>query len=242
MHLSDAVQLSNWLRRFGDLAVSREVLETLLLQLAVIIAAFLLAWGFRAATRSWSDRLAQRVATRFRSLRIPAELHGLVIFCYAWLVLAVAERGIAELGGERRLVGIAASLTGLWIVLRASALLLRDALLARAVATVAWVVFALNIFGLLAPTETALDDLAVTIGTLRLSVFLVLKGIFIVAILLWIAHGLARVIGTRLQRVASAESLGAGPVRQPYQDRTCFGGAADRPQRGRHRPDRICRV
>ena len=217
MHLSDAVQLSDWLRRFGGLAVSREVLETLLLQLAVIIAAFLLAWGFRAATRSWSDRLAQRVATRFRSLRIPAELHGLVIFCYAWLVLAVAERGIAELGGERRLVGIAASLTGLWIVLRASALLLRDALLARAVATVAWVVFALNILGLLAPTETALDDLAVTIGTLRLSVFLVLKGVVIVAILLWIAHGLARVIGTRLQRVAalspSVQVLSANLIR-----------------------------
>ena len=161
--------------------------------------------------------MAQRVATRFRSLRIPAELHGLVIFCYAWLVLAVAERGIAELGGERRLVGIAASLTGLWIVLRASALLLRDALLARAVATVAWVVFALNILGLLAPTETALDDLAVTIGTLRLSVFLVLKGIFIVAILLWIAHGLARVIGTRLQRVAalspSVQVLSANLIR-----------------------------
>ena len=171
MNLSDAVHLSDWLQRLSDFAVSREVLETLILQLAVIIAAFLLAWGFRAATRSWSDRLAQRIAARFRSLRIPTELHGLVIFRYAWLVLAIAERGIAELGGERRLVGIATSLTGLWIVLRASALLLRDVLLARAVATVAWVVFSLNILGLLVPTETALDDLAITIGTLRLSVF-----------------------------------------------------------------------
>jgi small-conductance mechanosensitive channel len=76
-------------------------------------------------------------------------------------------------------------------------------LLARAVATIAWVVFSLNILGLLVPTETALDDLAITIGTLRLSVLLVLKGIIVVAILLWIAHGLARVIGTRLQRVAA---------------------------------------
>lgn len=123
------------------------MLETLFFQLAVIIAAFLLAWSFRAATRSWSDRLAQRIAAQFRSLRIPAELHGLVMFCYAWQVFAIAARGIAELGGERRLVGIAASLTGLWIVLRASALLLRDALLARAVASVAWVVFALDILG-----------------------------------------------------------------------------------------------
>ncbi len=154
---------------------------------------------------------------QFRSLRIPAELHGLVIFCYAWLVLAIAERGIAQLGGEHRLIGIAASLTALWIVLRASALLLRDALLARAVATVAWIIFALDIFGLLAPTEAALDNLAITIGTLRLSVLLVLKGAFIVAILLWIAHGLSRVVGTRLQRVTalspSVQVLAANLIR-----------------------------
>src|SRR5216683_3543282 len=80
--------------------------------------------------------------SRSRWLRIPAELSGLVVFCYAWLVLASAARGIAQLGAEHRLIGIAASLTGLWIVLRASSLLLRDVLLARAVATIAWVVFA----------------------------------------------------------------------------------------------------
>src|SRR5207253_7199047 len=184
-----------------DLAVSWEVLETLIFQLAVIIAAFLLAWGFRAATRSWSDRLVLRITTQFRWLRIPVELRGLVVFCYAWLVLAIAGRGIAQLGAEHRLIGIAASLTGLWIVLRASSLLLRDVLLARAVATVAWIIFALDILGLLEPTQAALDNLAITIGTLRLSVLLVLKAVIIVAILLWIAHGLARIIGTRLQRV-----------------------------------------
>jgi hypothetical protein len=131
LHLLDKVHLSDWLQRLSDLTVSPEVLEPLIFQLAVILAAFLLAWGFRAATRSWSDRLAQRIVAQFRALRIPAELLGLVVFCYAWLELAIARRGIAEFGGESRFVGIAASLTGLWIVLRASALLLRDALLAR---------------------------------------------------------------------------------------------------------------
>jgi small-conductance mechanosensitive channel len=217
LDLLDIVGLSDWAQRLRDLAVSREVLEALIFQLVVITAAFLIALGFRAATRSWSERLAQRIAAQFRSLRVPAELHGLVMFCYAWLLLAIAERGIAEFGGEHRLVGIAASLTGLWIVLRASALLLRDALLARAVAAVAWVVFALDILGLLAPTEIALDNLAITIGTLRLSVLLLLKGAFIVAILLWIAHGLARVIATRLQRVTalspSVQVLSANLVR-----------------------------
>jgi len=77
----DAVHLSDWWQRLSDLAVSWEVLEALIFQLAVIIAAFLLAWGFRAATRSWSDRLVQRITAQFHWLRIPVELRGLVLFC-----------------------------------------------------------------------------------------------------------------------------------------------------------------
>ena len=96
MHLLDEVHLSDWLQRLSDLAVSREALEPLIFQLAVILAAILLAWGFRAATRSWSDRLAQLIATQFRALRIPTQLQGLVVFCYVWLVLAIERRGIAD--------------------------------------------------------------------------------------------------------------------------------------------------
>ncbi len=209
MHLLDSLHFFDWLRQVSDLAASPAVLVPLFLQLACILAGFLLAWGIRAATRSWTDRLVERVAARYRALRIPAGLRGLATFCYAWFVLVFAEQLIAQLGGQYRLIGIATSLTGLWIVIRASALLLRDPLLARAVATIAWVVAALDITGLLSPTETALSNLAITIGTLRLSVLLVIKAVFILAILLWIARGLARVVDTRLQRL-SGVGIGFG--------------------------------
>jgi small-conductance mechanosensitive channel len=179
------------------------VLEPIALQLACVVAAFLLAWGIRAATRSWTDHLGALVAERYRAFRIPVAVRGLATFCFAWLVLVIAEHGIAQLGGEQRLVGIAATLTGLWIVIRASALLVRDPSLARAVATIAWIIAALDIMGLLSPTTAALDSLAITIGTLRLSLLLVVKAVIVVAILLWIATGLARLIDTRLQRVAA---------------------------------------
>jgi small-conductance mechanosensitive channel len=199
----DAVNFMDWLGRLRDLAASPAILEPLLLQLACIAAAFLLAWAIRAATRSSTDRIVERVTLRYRALRLPAGLRGLVIFCYAWLLLVFAEQAVAQLGGEYRLIGIAATLTGLWIVIRASALLLRDPLLARAVAAVAWVVAALDIMGLLPATTTALDDLALRVGALRISALLVIKAVLVVAILLWIALGLARVIDTRLQHSAA---------------------------------------
>ena len=80
---------------------------------------------------------------------------------------------------------------------------MRDPLLARAVAAIAWIVAALDIMGLLPATAAALDNLAITIGTFRFSVLLVIKAVFVVAILLWIALGLSRVIDIRLQNSAA---------------------------------------
>jgi small-conductance mechanosensitive channel len=198
----DAVHFSEWLAGLRDLLASPAILEPLVLQLACIIASFLAAWAIRTASRSLTDRLVERATTRYHALRLPAGLRGLAGFCYAWLILVFARQAIAQLGGEYRLIGIAASLTGLWIVIRASALLLRDPLLARAVAAIAWIIAALDIMGLLPATTSALDDLAITIGTLRISVLLVIKAVLVVAILLWIALSLSRMIDTRLQHVA----------------------------------------
>jgi len=203
LDLFGALHLSDWLRRLSDLAASPQVLEPLFFQLACILVAFLLAWGIRAATRSWTDRLAELAFARNRALRLPIGLRGLATFCYAWIVLLFTRYGVAQLGGEHRLIGIAATLTGLWIAIRASALLLRDPLLARLVATIAWVVAALDIMGLLSPTAAALNDLALTVGTLRLSVLLVIKAVLIIAILLWIARSLGLVIDRRLQQLAT---------------------------------------
>jgi small-conductance mechanosensitive channel len=199
----DAVHFSEWLAGLRDLLASPVILEPLVLQLACIIASFLAAWAIRAATRSLTDRLVERVTTRYHALRLPAGLRGLAGFCYAWLILVFAIQAIAQLGGEYRLIGIAASLTVLWIVIRASALLLRDPLLARAVAVIAWIIAALDIMGLLPATTAALDDLAITIGTLRISLLLVIKAVLVVAILLWIALSLSRMIDTRLQHLAA---------------------------------------
>jgi small-conductance mechanosensitive channel len=203
LQLFDALHFSEWLGRLRDLAASPAVLEILVLQLACIIGAFLSAWAVRAATRSWTDGLVERITMRYRVLRVPAGLRGLAVFCYAWLILVFTEETVAQLGGDYRLIGIAASLTGLWIVIRASALLVRDPLLARAVAAIAWIIAALDIMGLLPASAAALDNLAITIGTLRISVLLVAKAVLVVAILLWAALGLSRTIDTRLQRSAA---------------------------------------
>ncbi|HVC56356.1 MAG TPA: mechanosensitive ion channel domain-containing protein [Stellaceae bacterium] len=193
LHVSDFMA---WAR---DIAVSRQVLQSLALQLALTGAVVALAWGIRAATRASVDRLIERLVP---SEWVRIELRRLTIFGVAWLLLVIVESAGTGLGLKVGLIGIAATLSALWIVLRASSLLFRDALMARLVAWAAWVVAALDITGLLAPTAAALDSAALTIGTMRLSLLLIAKAVLVIAILLWIALALARLIGGRIEHLA----------------------------------------
>ncbi|HEX3953388.1 MAG TPA: mechanosensitive ion channel domain-containing protein [Stellaceae bacterium] len=190
------------------------LLESLALQIGLVAAIFGLAWGWRLATRSLTDPLAQRAIDRvsyylpyFSAERFAGDNRRIITLTYAWLLLLIAERIAARFEFDLRLVGIAATLSALWIVLRLSALLFRDALLARFITMTAWIVAALDITGLLAPTTAALDSAALTIGTVRLSLLILVKAVLLIAILLWAALALARLIGVRIQRLSLSPSV-----------------------------------
>jgi small-conductance mechanosensitive channel len=199
--LLENLPISDWLHRAGELALSRELLEIAVLQLVLVFGIFALAWGIRLATCPLTERLAGRVEEYFRWSWLTAPLSGLATLIYAWLLLVIAKRVGHRFGLDLELVGIAASLTAVWIVLRVSAALLQDALIARLVAGIAWIVAALDITGLLAPTETVLDSVALTVGAVRISLLIVIKAVLVIAVLLWAALGLARLIGARMRHV-----------------------------------------
>ena len=195
-------QIVDWGRQLAALVGTRQVLVSLGVQAAVIAAMLLLAWAARAVSRGWTEQFLLVVRRRFPAWGFAAFIRRGLPLLYAWLLLAIAARIGAAWGGGWRLVEIAADLSALWLVLHLSTALLRDALIARLIATVAWVVFALDLLDLLGPTENALDGMALTVGTLRLSVLLVAKAAIVVALLLWAATALSRVISRRLQHVA----------------------------------------
>ncbi|MGE5269961.1 MAG: mechanosensitive ion channel family protein [Thiohalocapsa sp.] len=206
--------ISEWLGWVRNLAESPAILESLALQLALIAALFALGLGIRVATRGATDRLAERY---LGSAWVKIELTRLATLAYAWLLLVVAERLAATFAFDLKLIGIAATLTALWIVLRASTLVFRDAMMARLVAVAAWVIAALDITGLLRPTAAALDSAALTVGSMRLSLLLVAKAVLVIGFLLWAALALARLIGARIDRLAglspSVQTLARSLVR-----------------------------
>jgi small-conductance mechanosensitive channel len=191
--------IADWLSRAREF-FSPALLRALALQLGVIGFVFAITWLLRSWTRAAVDRIAGRF---LQSEWIRSELQTIAALICAWLLLVAVDLMADNLGVELRLVGVAATLTALGIVLRASTLLFHDALLARIVAAAAWMVAALDILGLMGATVALLDRAAVTIGTVRLSLLLVAKGVLLIAILLWAALALARLVSGRLEHIAS---------------------------------------
>jgi small-conductance mechanosensitive channel len=111
-----------------------------------------------------------------------------------WLLVLLGSR--ADL--PFRLMKTVASLLTAWVVIRLTTLLVRDPLWSRFVAIVVWVIAALSILNLLAPTMATLDSVAITLGGLRISVLTVVEAVLSLALLLWIATLVGRVLERRI--------------------------------------------
>ncbi|MGC1411524.1 MAG: mechanosensitive ion channel domain-containing protein [Acetobacteraceae bacterium] len=115
------------------------------------------------------------------------------------LVLWFAHLAFNAAGNRADLLRLAESLVLVWVLIRISSMLVRDERLARAIAVLVWIIAALNIAGLIAPVISLLDAMAVPVGNFRISVLLLLKGAVTLAIFVWIANVLSRLIDQRLR-------------------------------------------
>jgi small-conductance mechanosensitive channel len=86
-----------------------------------------------------------------------------------------------------------------WVVIRASASLIRNVVMSKMIAVIAWAVAALSITELLDPTVTLLDSLAIELGELRISALLVIEGVISMAVLLWGALALSGFLERRIK-------------------------------------------
>ncbi len=172
-----------------------------LAQLAVIVGVGLLAWLLSKPVRALVRRIWP--ATGEDTPFLPAGLKAVerLILPLIWVIgLWAGAETLAQLETGNDLLRIVASLLNAWIVIRLFTAFVRDPLWARTIATVAWVIAALNILRLLNPTIALLDSAAVTIGSARLSLYMVIKGLLLLVVLLWLSSMIARFIQARIGR------------------------------------------
>lgn len=168
-------------------------------QAGAVVAAGVIARLMAPGVRAAFARLAPRAEDREVS-RLQRVISGLTTKAI-WLVLLWSLTGVfAGLGYANDVIRLASSLLSAWIVIRLVSAFVADPVWARLFALSAWTIAALNALRLLTPTIELLDGLALTVGDLRVSLYLILKAFGIAIVLLWLASTVARVIQGRVNR------------------------------------------
>jgi small-conductance mechanosensitive channel len=193
VHASQVYGLAvDWLR--SNILIADNAVQ--LAALAGVLGLFLVF--VRSLRRFFVDQ-ASRFSGGVRSLLVPAAATApwLVLLLALWfttLLFAEQQRGVA-------ILRLAESLTLVWCIIKLSSGLVRSERLARTIAAAAFIIAALNIAGLLGAVVHLLDSMAIEVGPLRLSVLLLAKEALALAVFLWLATMLARVVETRLGRL-----------------------------------------
>ena len=194
----NALQLYEWAI---DWIRSNVLIATNAGQLAAVAGIFVFFLLFVRPLSKFFISVAERFPVRaIRQILLPLALSGpwlllLLAFWFTTLVFAEWHFGTA-------ILRLAESLTLAWVIIKLSSHLVRSDRLARALAVLAFIIAALNIAGLLGTVTGLLDSMAVYIGSLRVSVLLLIKGAVTLALFLWLASTFARVLETRLKRLS----------------------------------------
>jgi small-conductance mechanosensitive channel len=201
--LLDLAYLETQLRALQAWLVGELLVASTVFQVAAIGIAFLLARSVAPRLRAWIEHLARRPGLEGRLERAAAALAPLALpVCWLavqWLSVLVA----AGAGWPHHLIKTMVSLLTAWVVIRLSATMVRDPVWSKAVAITVWTIAALNILELLEPTVALLDQLAVTLGGLRVSALTVIKGMLALAVLLGLATFASRVLERRIKGTPS---------------------------------------
>ena len=118
----------------------------------------------------------------------------------AWLLILYMSGLVAGFAkAPHHLITVTVSLLTAWIIIRLATVLIPNKTWSNLISVAAWIVAALNILHLLDPAMAFLDSLSITLGDLRISALLVIKGMMSLAILLWLAALTSRLLEQRIK-------------------------------------------
>lgn len=119
------------------------------------------------------------------------------------LVLYLGAEAMKSVGMSTQLVTLAVNLTGVWIVICIVRQLIKDPFWSWTLGIFAFLVAALNLADLLDPTIRLLDSIGITIGSSRVTIYKVLKGLALTAVLLWLAVLITHLFERQMGRVTT---------------------------------------
>jgi small-conductance mechanosensitive channel len=191
--------LLSWLSSLWDHLVKLVTNTNTLLEIGVIAIALLMTSLIARPLRKRLQRILDVQKWRKRVPgRIVQVILPLVSFLFAILFLQVGSKTLAGYKLPTALIDIAARLITAWLIIRLTAAFLRDSNWARLLSVTAWLIAALHILNLLIPIISLLDQLAIDLGGVRISMLLLIKGVIVFAVLLKLASSASGLLEKRI--------------------------------------------
>jgi len=187
--------ISSLWHHFVGVVTNTDTLIEVAVIIVVLFMAFLIARPLKKrlqrllAAQRWRDRVPGRLASVFLPL---------ISFLFAILLLRVGSETLAGYNLPTALVDIAARLLTAWLIIRLSTAMLKDSNWARLLSVTAWLIAALHILNLLIPVINLLDQLAIDLGGVRISMLLLIKGVIVFAVLLKLASSASSLLEKRI--------------------------------------------
>lgn len=169
-----------------------------LIEVGIIVAGFIvsiyISQKLRALIRDWEashqSRSRKFLFAALRRLVFPSLLFVWVgLFAILYIVIQQPWP----------ILSTAMSLTVAWFVIRLGTSFIDNPLISKTVSTVVWVIAALSILGYLTPVVDYLDTTKLNIGQTSVSLYAIVSSIFSIAIFLWIAFALIKLVDNFLK-------------------------------------------
>lgn len=170
-----------------------------LLAVTVIVVALLLAHLLaRPLTRRLKTLLEKRERLDGVAGRLIKAFLPLFSFVIAILFLGIGSEAFINYELPVFLIETAKRLLTAWIIIRFTTSILKESNWARLLSITALIVAALHILNLLIPTINLLDRLAIDLGGVRISIWLLIKGVVVFTLLLKIATSISSLMEKRI--------------------------------------------
>jgi small-conductance mechanosensitive channel len=187
--------LTSQSQRFIQLATNTDTL----LEILVVVAGFLIAQLIARPLIKRLQRLLENQEWRDRLQgRFVQAVLPLIPIVLAILFLRIGAGAFEKNKLPFFLIDTAARLLAAWGIIRFTTAMLRDSNWARLLSITAWVVAALHILKLLVPAVELLDQLAVDLGGVRISLLLLIKGVLVFTVLLKLASSASALLEKRI--------------------------------------------
>ena len=171
----------------------------LVIALSVFIAAHLIAAIVKPRMHSWMRGLEGWPKWRMRALVVFHRRLRMVLFVVLIWIVVIAMREITW-PSRSYLLSIIANLSTAWLFIAFATRLIQNALLRGIVRYGAWIWVTLSITGLADESQSLLDSAAFSIGDTRVSLWLIIQAIVIVAALLTLARVVSSTTAATIRR------------------------------------------